>query len=401
MPSLTVYAKPEWWLGVAGWPTSWSSTPIDTDKRNRCIFYVKQLKVHVWGGDVGGSEASPALTYELDPPGKDELLSEFSGKYGNRLQSGDEWWGGVSGASSSQRYYPADGDWDYVWGEGQGYNPWSYNTAAVATPSWPSATWPARTNSNIQSDWEDYDRMFRISLSAGSGTYANQWFDYTSTLTDDHTGSNRGSFSSANFTWTAGSGTSDKDAGEWEDEVRLVEADIVSAVAVNGRYPEYPATTATFGTYTAATNTYVAGADQALNADDWYTEFSQAVTALQAAITRIGTLRTDLDGAATVRDPEAEEDEFPEGSGPTPDFSWREQDLGDEELIEFPEIEFQLPEDPPPPPKQDAVEVPGLIRLARFAKPTDNVAAFSESTHSEPSFTPRESISPEFNKEEE
>ncbi len=67
MPSLTVYAKPEWWLGVAGWPTSWSSTPIDTDKRNRCIFYVKQLKVHVWGGDVGGSEASPALTYELDP----------------------------------------------------------------------------------------------------------------------------------------------------------------------------------------------------------------------------------------------------------------------------------------------------------------------------------------------
>ena len=183
--------------------------------------------------------------------------------------------------------------------------------------------------------------------------------------------------------------------------MRLVEADIVSAVADNGRYPEYPATTATFGTYTAATNTYVAGADQALNADGWYTEFGQAVTALQAAITRIGTLRTDLDGAATVRDPEAEEDEFPEGSGPTPDFSWREQDLGDEELIEFPEIEFQLPEDPPPPPKQDAVEVPGLIRLARFAKPTDNVAAFSESTHSEPSFTPRESISPEFNKEEE
>ena len=369
MPDVTMYGRPEWHIGFTGFEAgdtgNYPSPQSDSSMPNRVQLYIKAFKLHLYGGDVGGSWGSETEYIHLYPPERSEVISEMRSKYGStRLAVGDSW--------SGSRYYPRDGDNDTVWGWTSG-SPWNYSTSSTYYLNW--------TTSSLH---------FNAYIHA-----------HTSDVSSDHTGSNRGSFSSANFTWTAGSGTSDKDPGEWEDELRLVEADIVSAVAVNGRYPEYPATTATFGTYTAATNTYVAGADQALNADDWYIEFGQAVTALQAAITRIGTLRTDLDGAATVRDPEAEEDEFPEGSGPTPDFSWREQDLGDEELIEFPEIEFQLPEDPPPPPKQDAVEVPGLIRLARFAKPTDNVAAFSESTHSEPSFTPRESISPEFNKEDE
>ena len=365
MPDVTMYGRPEWHIGFTGYEagdtSAYPSPQSDSSMPNRVQPYIKSFKLHLYGGDVGGSWGSETEYIHLHPPSKAEVVSEMQSKYGNRL-SGATWEG--SG------YYPRDEDNDTVLGWTVGGGGWSYTTG---------------TNN--------------LNWSASSSHFNAYIHAHTSDVSSDHTGSNRGSFSSANFTWTAGSGTSTKDPGEWEDELRLVEADIVSAVADNGRYPEYPATTATFGTYTAATNTYVAGADQALNADDWYIEFGQAVTALQAAITRIGTLRTDLDGAATVRDPEAEEDEFPDGSGPTPDFSWREQDLGAEELIEFPEIEFQLPEDPPPPPKQDAVEVPGLIRLARFAKPTDNVAAFSESTHSEPSFTPRESISPEFNRE--
>ena len=200
-------------------------------------------------------------------------------KYGNRLSGGD--------SLEGSQYYPRDGDNDTVWGYSQS-TPWNYSTSSTNYLNWTTSS----------THWNAYIHT------------------HTSDVSSDHTGSNRGSFSSANFTWTAGSGTSVKDAGEWEDAVRLVEADIVSAGAVNGRSPAYPATPATFGTYTAATNTYVAGADQALNADDWYIEFGQAVTALQAAITRIGTLRPDLGRGVTARAPEAGEAEFPAGRGP-------------------------------------------------------------------------------------
>jgi len=359
MPDVTMYGRPEWHVGFTG---HWNGS-----MPNRVQPYIKSVKLHLYDGDVGGSWGSETEYIHLHPPTAPEVVSRMRNKYGStRLAYGDSW--------RSSRYTPRDGDNEVVWGKGG--SAWNQSFPSPLSPGQP-ITW----------------------YTGGSNTQFDAYIHaHTSDVSSDHTASSRGSFSSANFTWTAGSGTTAKNPGEWEDELRLVEADIVSAVAVNGRYPEYPATTATFGTYTAATNTYVAGADQALNADDWYIEFGQAVTALQAAITRIGTLRTDLGRGVTARDPEAGEDEFPEGSGPTPDFSWREQDLGDEELVEFPEIEFQLPEDPPPPPKQDAVEVPGLIRLSRFAKPTDNVAAFSESTYSEPSFTPRESVSPEFKK---
>lgn len=364
MPDLTQYGRPEWWIGVVGW-----SGP------NRCMLYAKQLKFHLYGGDVGGSIYNETENFELDPPGRDDVIDEFRGKYGNRLSVGDTWYG--------QRYIPRDQDWEWVYGEGttfatiNNYKPWSYGTIENLS----ELTWT----------WQH-----------GLDSWDSQYISHTSNITDDHTGSSRGSFSSSNFTWTAGSGTSSKSAANWENEVRSVETDIAAAVAVNGRYPVYPATTETFGTYTASTNTYVAGAADALNADDWYTEFTQAVVALEAAIVRIGDLRNDL-GDRVINRPEDEEELEPlEGPGPVPEQVHRESDVFAEPLIEFPKIEFSLEGiKEPEPPASDDVEVPGLLRVANFAKRTDSVSAFSRHTYSESSFSPRETVSPAFNKDEE
>ncbi|ANS05107.1 hypothetical protein [uncultured Mediterranean phage] len=400
MTTLTQYARPEWWIGVAGWPPDDDSTEAG---RNRCIFYVKQLKVHMYGGDVGGSLNSEAFNFELDPPGEDEVLSQFrasnSGNY--RLESGDEWWGFVSGAPSTQRYYPSDGDSAYLWGEGTRlyyeWQPWDYSNGLPITGSY-----PVKTNSNIRSGSSFPGYVHRIHMDLASDTRAYQWMTYTSQEAGKLTASNRGTFSSSNFTWTAGSGSSEKTTANWENEVRSVETDIAAAVAVNGRYPVYPATTETFGTYTASTNTYVAGAADALNADDWYTEFTQAVVALEAAIVRIGDLRDDL-GDRVINRPEDEEELEPlEGPGPVPEQAHRESDVFAEPLIEFPKIEFSLEGiKEPEPPASDDVEVPGLLRVANFAKRTDSVSAFSRHTYSESSFSPRETVSPAFNKDEE
>ena len=404
MPTtLTQYARPEWLIGVAGWPVGSNNT---TAGRNRCIFYVKQLKVHMYGGDVGGELNSEAFNFELDPPGDNELLSSFRAQNSGglyRLQSGDEWWENVSGAPSTQRYYPRDGDDAYLWGEGakagstSGVAPWDYSNGLVNTLSY-----PIRTNSNIRSGSSFPGYVHRIDMDIGDITWGYQYMNYASQVAGKYTGSNRGSFSSSNFTWTAGSGTSEKNTGAWENELRYVESDISSAVSTNGRYPVYPATTETFGTYTASTNTYVAGAADALNADDWYLEFAQAVVALQAAIVRIGTLRGYLDDRVINRPEDEEELEPLEGPGPVPEQAHRESEVFAEPLIEFPKIEFSLKGiKEPEPPASDDVEVPGLLRVANFAKRTDSVSAFSRHTYSEASFSPRETVSPAFNKDEE
>lgn len=358
MPDFTQYGRPEWHVGFTGFAFS-SGLP------NRVQPYIKAFKLHLYDGDVGGSWGSETEYIHLYPPEQSEVISEMRGKYGSsRLPSGDLW--------SGSRYYPRDHDNDTVWGWTVG-SPWNYSTSGNAF------------------NWTT------------SSTHYNAYIHgHTSSVTDSHTGSSRGSFSSSNFTWTAGSGTSSKSAADWENEVRSVETDIAAAVAVNGRYPVYPATTETFGTYTASTNTYVVGAADALNADDWYTEFTQAITALEAAIVRIGDLRDELDDRVLDRPGDEDEDELePLGPGPTPEQAHRESDLPDEPLIEFPDIEFSLEEIKEPEVVSDAVEVPGLLRVTNFAKPTDTVAAFSQSTYSEPSFSPRETISPEFTREEE
>ena len=404
MPTtLTQYARPEWWIGVAGWPVGSNNT---TAGRNRCIFYVKQLKVHMYGGDVGGELNSEAFTFELDPPGEGELLSRFRAQTGAyyRLQSGDEWWRNVSGAPSPQRYYPRDGDDAYLWGEGAkwgtGYAPWDYPNSGHGLVN--TVSYPIRTNSNIRSGCSFPGYVHRIHMDIGDITWVYQYHNYASQVAGKYTGSNRGSFSSSDFTWTAGSGTSEKGTGAWENELRYVESDISSAVSTNGRYPVYPGTTETFGTYTASTNTYVAGAADALNADDWHAEFTQAVVALEAAIVRIGDLRNDL-GDRVINRPEDEEELEPlEGPGPVPEQTHRESEVFVEPLIEFPKIEFSLEGiKEPEPPASDDVEVPGLLRVANFAKKTDSVSAFSRHTYSESSFSPRETVSPAFNKDEE
>tara|TARA_B100001123_G_scaffold395184_1_gene476534 strand:- start:1162 stop:2265 length:1104 start_codon:yes stop_codon:yes gene_type:complete len=361
MPDFTQYGRPEWHVGFTGFAFS-SGLP------NRVVPYIKAFKLHLYGGDVGGSWGSESEYIHLYPPDRSEVISEMRGKYGSsRLPSGDLW--------SGSRYYPRDHDNDTVYGWTSN-SPWNYSTSGDAV------TW----------------------TTAGSSLHWNAYIHdaHSSSVTGDHTGSSRGSFSSSNFTWTAGSGTSSKSAADWENEVRSVETDIAAAVAVNGRYPVYPGTTETFGTYTASTNTYVAGAADALNADDWYTEFTQAVVALEAAIVRIGDLRNDL-GDRVINRPEDEEELEPlEGPGPVPEQTHRESEVFVEPLIEFPKIEFSLEGiKEPEPPASDDVEVPGLLRVANFAKRTDSVSAFSRHTYSESSFSPRETVSPAFNKDEE
>jgi hypothetical protein len=369
MPDITQYGRPEWQVGFTGFTAAKTGDSVTPSSMpNRVQPYIKSFKLHLYGGDVGGSWGSENETITLHPPSQSEVRAEFRSKYGSsRLPSGDAW--------NGSRHYPRDGDNDTVLGRST--LGWSYSAGGSG-------------GANLYFTWST------------PGTHYDAYIHaHTSTITDAYTGSARGSFSSANFTWTAGSGTSSKSAANWENEVRSVETDIADAVAVNGRYPVYPVTTATFGTYTASTNTYVVGADDALSADEWYTEFTQAITALEAAIVRIGDLRDDLDDRVSNRSDDESDLDSLEGLGPIPAHVHRESDLPDSPLIAFPDIEFSLEEIKEPEVVSDAVEVPGLLRVSNFAKLTDTVAAFSQSTYSEPSFSPRETISPEFTREDE
>jgi len=72
-------------------------------------------------------------------------------------------------------------------------------------------------------------------------------------------------------------------------------------------------------------------------------------------------------------------------------------DLPEFVTAEFRELETPKEEAEPP----DAVVAPGLLRRATFAKDTEGVSAFSEETHNELTFSPRETVSPEFGEGEE
>ena len=83
---------------------------------------------------------------------------------------------------------------------------------------------------------------------------------------------------------------------------------------------------------------------------------------------------------------------------------WVSGGVADDPLIELPEFispEIVEPQDEEVESPPDDVVAPGLLRRASFAPPTQDVSAFSESTYNDLTFSPRETVSPEFPKQEE
>jgi hypothetical protein len=182
------------------------------------------------------------------------------------------------------------------------------------------------------------------------------------------------------------------------------EAIVPTVITQNGLYPTNASSAvAKFGVYDVGTNIYSAGSTDKLNADGWYVELLKAKVALDVARAEIDRLLGQNVDQDAEEPPPLEEDLFrPEEFDQSP---WVHGGVADDPLVDLPEfqtgvfLEPVLVEEKPESP--DAVVAPGLLRRGTFAKDTETVSSFSEATHNELTFTPRETVSPEFSEEGE
>lgn len=227
---------------------------------------------------------------------------------------------------------------------------------------------------------------------------------------EDYTGDKFGAYTTSTNVYSDGVSASGT-AEEWFEDFQICEDALKACIVANGRYPLNPSTTPTFGSYNAGTNSYAAGANAAMSATGWYTEFAQCLAALASAQSEIERLKVDLfiaqqSGAGAsgneTNQPQATaapEIQIQTVNTPVPPPLERTEDVADDplgELPDFVELVFEPRAEIPQAIQTDDIVDLGLLRRTRFAKPTDDVAAFSEFTYNTTTFSPRETVSPAF-----
>ncbi|ANS05108.1 hypothetical protein [uncultured Mediterranean phage] len=348
-------------------------------------FYIQSVRLHFWSGLTGGSEDNWAEYVDVNPPSLSALSSAFYSKYGYRSPT-DGTWGGYG-------WRPQDGD--NAWVSGSGSSAWDYDSHSCNYDP-PQGYNSSHSNHTTSGDEDRVDTSAFPSTQVSSVSWTTEVINLPT-----HTDKDVGTYTSSTNVWTLSGSNVSLDVDEWHAKMVTAEAIVPTVINQNGLYPTNSSSAvAKYGTYDVAANTYTAGSTDKLNADGWYTEFLKARNGLAVARAEIDRLLgQNLDQVATEPPPREEElrvEEFDQSP-------WVHGGVADDPLVDFPEfpvVEFVEPEPVEEEPEApDAVVAPGLLRRATFAKDTEAISSFSESTHNELTFTPRETVSPEFTDE--
>tara|TARA_Y100000588_G_scaffold37904_2_gene36281 strand:+ start:618 stop:1826 length:1209 start_codon:yes stop_codon:yes gene_type:complete len=399
MGASNLYVKPAWkiknaYLGKGYYELDSGSTNYPTPSgQYGGVFYVQSLTLYFYGipgseiagswpnGLISGTYSSPSESVTINPPTPAAISTAAHAKYGSQTPREGTWHGTT--------YRPEEGH--DVWVTGHGNTDWDFPYHG------PAHTGPEHYNHYTTGE----NRAKFTDFPTTNSTSVSWTHSPTSNVT--HTDDNLGTYTAATNVWTPTSSNVTLNAEDWHAKMVSAEAIVPTVINQNGLYPtDSSSAVAKYGIYDVAANTYTAGSTDKLSADGWHTEFLKAKNGLAVARAEIDRLLgQNLDQVATEPPPREEElraEEFDQSP-------WVHGGVADDPLVEFPEfpvIEFAEPEPVEEEPEApDAVVVPGLLRRATFAKDTETISSFSESTHNELTFTPRETVSPEFTDEGE
>ena len=402
--STYLYVKPGWEIkntfsGHGSYLLDSGSTSYPRDSSEYGgPFYVQSLTLYFYGipgseitpgggpgpggtwpdGLIGGTYASPSESVSVNPPTPAAISLAAYAKYGAQTPRQGTWHGTT--------YRPEEGH--DVWVTGHGNTDWDV---------------PYHGPAGSAGHYSHYTTgEFRTILSSfpSSQTTSVSW-THSPTSSATHSGLDIGTYTSSDNNWVASSSTVSLSAPNWHGKMVSAESVIQSVISQNGLYPEYDeAAVAKFGTYDVAANTYTAGSTDRLSATEWYAETLKASNALAIARAEIDRLLGQNLEPVSEDEPPVEETLRPEEFDQS---RWVSGGVADDPLIELPEFispEIVDPQDEEVESPPDDVVAPGLLRRASFAPPTQDVSAFSESTYNDLTFSPRETVSPEFPKEE-
>ena len=403
--STYLYVKPGWEIkntfsGHGSYLLDSGSTsyPRDSSEYGGPV-YVQSLPVYFYGipgseippgggpgpggtwpdGLIGGTYASPSESVSVNPPTPAAISLAAYAKYGAQTPRQGTWHGTT--------YRPEEGH--DVWVTGHGNTDWDV---------------PYHGPAGSAGHYSHYTTgEFRTILSSfpSSQTTSVSW-THSPTSSATHSGLDIGTYTSSDNNWVASSSTVSLSAPNWHSKMVSAESVIQSVISQNGLYPEYDeAAVAKFGTYDVAANTYTAGSTDRLSATEWYAETLKASNALAIARAEIDRLLGQNLEPVSEDEPPVEETLRPEEFDQS---RWVSGGVADDPLIELPEFispEIVEPQDEEVESPPGDVVAPGLLRRASFAPPTQDVSAFSESTYNDLTFSPRETVSPEFPKQEE
>ena len=403
--STYLYVKPGWEIkntfsGHGSYLLDSGSTSYPRDSSEYGgPFYVQSLTLYFYGipgseitpgggpgpggtwpdGLIGGTYASPSESVSVNPPTPAAISLAAYAKYGAQTPRQGTWHGTT--------YRPEEGH--DVWVTGHGNTDWDV---------------PYHGPAGSAGHYSHYTTgEFRTILSSfpSSQTTSVSW-THSPTSSATHSGLDIGTYTSSDNNWVASSSTVSLSAPNWHSKMVSAESVIQSVISQNGLYPEYDeAAVAKFGTYDVAANTYTAGSTDRLSATEWYAETLKASNALAIARAEIDRLLGQNLEPVSEDEPPVEETLRPEEFDQSRGVSGG---VADDPLIELPEFispEIVEPQDEEVESPPGDVVAPGLLRRASFAPPTQDVSAFSESTYNDLTFSPRETVSPEFPKQEE
>ena len=376
-------------------------------------FYVQSLTLYFYGipgaeivpgggpgpggtwpnGLIGGTYSSPSESVTINPPTPAAISLAAYAKYGAQTPRQGTWHGTT---------YRPERNHD-VWVTGHGNAEWDIDGHG-----------PAHSGPNHYSHYMTGEFRTVLSDFPSSQTTSVSW-THSPGSGATHSGLDLGKYYPSDNRWVVSSSTVSLSSPDWHAKIigaRFIvggsgvlwatgEAAVEEAISQNGLYPEYDeAAVAKFGTYDVAANTYTAGSTDRLSATEWYAETLKASNALAIARAEIDRLLGQNLEAVSKDEPPVEETLRPEEFDQSP---WVSGGVADDPLIELPEFispEIVEPQDEEVESPPDDVVAPGLLRRASFAPPTQDVSAFSESTYNDLTFSPRETVSPEFPKEE-
>jgi hypothetical protein len=402
MTETYIYVKPKWTIknsysGAGHYYLDSGSTnyPFPSGQYGG-VYYVQSLTLYFYGipgseivggswpdGLIGGTYSSPSEYVVINPPTPAAIASAGYAKYGSQTPRQGTWHGST--------YRPEEGH--NVWVTGHGNSKWSVPYHG-----------PAHTGSFHGSHYTTGEYRIKLGSFPSSQTTSVSWTHSPSGAAITHTDDDVGSYTASTNVWTPTTSNVTLDSEDWHAKMVTAEAIVPTVITQNGLHPDNASSAvAKFGVYDVGTNIYSAGSTDKLNADGWYVELLKAKVALDVARAEIDRLLGQNVDQDAEEPPPLEEDLLrPEEFDQSP---WVRGGVADDPLVDLPEfqtvlfVEPVLVEDKPEPP--DAVVAPGLLRRATFAKDTETVSSFSESTHNELTFSPRETVSPEFTEEGE
>lgn len=380
-----LWIRPEWTYETHSAGAGWGRS-----------IWTTEVKLHLFAGDVGGSVSSSGSDFSLDDVSGEYFVInphpwhfQQYWMYREAISNGDAYSHEIESQNSNQSlWHIPTGTYFRAYGGGK------YEHTQDRYGNYPS-----------------YSQKFRAYGIQGQNNFYHIPPNRHHTIgSPDYTGYGMGSYTTATNVYLDGPSFSDDSEG-WFEEFQVCENALKACIAANGRYPLNPSVAATFGSYNAGTNIYSAGGNAYLSAAGWYAEFSQCATALASAMSEIDRLKADLfiaqQAGSETNQPQATaapEIQIQTVNQPVPPPPERTEDVADDplgELPDFVELVFEPRAEIPQIVQSDDISDLGLLRRTRFAQPTDDVAAFSEFTYNTTTFSPRETVSPAFQGEDD